>query len=50
MRGIGRLKLLWRKEAHPSDANAANDPARHRDATEKLRLILGYWEAKSAPA
>jgi hypothetical protein len=50
MRGVGRLKLLWRKARILHDANAANGPAWCRDATEKLRLILGYWEAKSAPA
>jgi hypothetical protein len=55
--GVARLdawhrsfKLLWRKARILHDANAANGPAWCRDATEKLRLILGYWEAKSAPA
>jgi len=49
MRGISRLKLLWRKARTLHGANAAKKP-RRRDATEKASAILGYWEAKSAPA
>jgi len=49
MRGIGRLKYCGVKLAPLHGANAAKKP-RRRDATEKASAILGYWEAKSAPA
>ena len=54
--GVARLdarhrsfEILWRKARTLHGANAAKRP-RRRDATEKASAILGYWEAKSAPA
>jgi hypothetical protein len=49
MRGIGRLKILWRKARILHDANAIDETSVSRRYRKSFGYF-GYWEAKSAPA